>query len=107
MNYLIFNGNGKTDIMFRNSSSSVIWEYDENLQTFYDIYSTTSINKDDIVFASDFNGDGTVTFLYFDSSGNDWHLLVSDGYQLLMSSVLTPPSLNTSNPKATSYCLRI
>jgi len=100
-----FNGNGKTDIMLRNSGSSVIWEYDGISQTFDDIYSTTSINKDDIVYVSDFNGDGNSDILYFDSSGDDWHLLVSDGYQLLMSSVLTPPSLNTSNPKATSYCL--
>jgi RHS repeat-associated core domain len=80
------NGNGKTEIAYRNGNVISFKEFDGTI--FGNIHTTELISKNDEVYTGDFNGDGnTDLFVKKSSSPNKWTTFISTGSSFIEKDV--------------------
>jgi hypothetical protein len=81
-----YNGDGNSDILWRNSATGELWEYQMNATTISNSVSVATIdNAWQVVSAhNDFNGDGKADILWQHSDGSAWISLV-DGNSITSS----------------------
>ena len=81
------NGNGKTEIAYRNGGTTYFYEYKQE-SGFVKIYETNLIPKSVDIYTGDFNGDGNTDIIYKNKlSPYDFKYLISTGSSLISGDI--------------------
>jgi len=98
MKVVDFDGDSRKGIMVRNIDNSIIYQYSASMESFVEIYNSTSFPLiNDRVFYGDFNGDKKTDILTWN---NGWSLRFSTGTGFEVSPIT--PSLTNTDPEASS-----
>ena len=93
-----YNGNGKTDFLCQNGSSSYVYEYDITSNSLIDISKAGAMPLEEwhAAYPGDFNGDGKSDILFFSKSTNKWKIYYSKGSAGFI--LKDAPLIGTNNP---------